>query len=90
MELIDKLTIDDLEPEQKQLAQLLGVEKYIELIKIYGGSSLYISKADTLSRNIRDKQIREEFNGNYRELATKYRMSERYIRGIVYKDNYEN
>ncbi len=75
MDYIDKITLEDLEGEQKELAELLGLEKYIELVKTYGGTSVYIHKSDTLSRTYRDIQIRKEFKGDYKRLATKYKLS---------------
>ncbi len=89
MNYIDKITLDDLEGEQKELAELLGLEKYIELVKTYGGTSLYILKADTVAKNIRDEAIRNEFRGDYKSLALKYGISVSLVREIInkkYKD----
>lgn len=88
---IDKITLENLKEEQKEIAEIIGIENYIRLVKCFGGSSIYIHKADTISRVIRDEQIKIEFNGhNYKELALKYNLSTNQIREIVDKDILKN
>jgi len=79
------LTLDDLREEQKQIAEIIGVEAYLELTKVFGGTTIYIAKAEEIAkRNDRDSQIREEFDGsNYAALARKYGLTEVWIRNIV-------
>jgi len=38
-------------------------------------------------RTLRDKKIKEEFKGNYKELAQKYNLTEMAIRNIVGEQN---
>lgn len=80
------LTLDDLREEQKQIAEVIGVDAYLDLTRAFGGTSIYIAKAEEiLKRADRDRQIREEFNGsNYAQLAIKYGLTEVWIRNIVY------
>lgn len=79
------LQIEDLRDEQKQIAEIIGVDAYVDLTKAFGGTSIYIAKAEELvKRKSRDEQIRDEFNGNnYAQLALKYGLSEVWIRNIV-------
>lgn len=81
-----ELTIDDLREEQKQIAETIGVDAYLQLSKVFGGTTIYIAKADEIvKRNERDQRIREEFDGsNYSQLAVKYGLTEVWIRNIVY------
>lgn len=83
--MLDKLTIKDIEnKEQKAIAEIIGIEAYISLVKNYGGTSIYILKEDSLIRGIRDSKIKSEFNGyNYSYLAKKYKLTDRTIRDIV-------
>lgn len=78
--------LDDLREEQKQIAEVIGVDAYLELTRAFGGTSIYIAKAEEIvKRADRDRQIREEFNGNnYSQLALKYGLTEVWIRNIVY------
>lgn len=79
------LKIENLSEEQREIAELVGMEGYMRLSKVYGGTTVYIAKTDELERrNERDERIREEFDGtNYSKLAIKYRLSEMWIRNIV-------
>ena len=69
---------------QKDIIKLIGLEAYVKLSETYGGLSLYINKIDSILRDSRNKEIRDAFDGNnYRQLATKYRLTEVSIRIIV-------
>lgn len=79
------LTLDDLRDEQRSIADAIGVDAYLQLTKTFGGTTIYIAKAEEIARrNDRDRQIREEFDGsNYTQLALKYGLTEVWIRNIV-------
>lgn len=84
MDLLKEITFDDLEPEQRELAELIGLEAYKRLISVYAGSYVYVCKSETITAKIRNRKICMEFNGyNFRELARKYNLSERQIRNIT-------
>ena len=66
------------------LVEVLGLDGFLTLVDLCGGQSLYIPKGETLRRDGRDREIRARFNGgNYRALASQFRLSERQIRKIV-------
>lgn len=70
--------------DQQEFVNLVGIDLYKDIVLVYGGTSLYIPKLETLERQSRDEQIRAEFDGdNYKFLARKYAMSEVWIRKIV-------
>lgn len=79
------LKLDDLREEQKQIAEVIGMENYLSLTRMFGGTNIYIAKAEEIvKRNERDEKIREEFDGsNYARLAIKYGLTEVWIRNIV-------
>lgn len=84
MSVIQALRVEDLDFEQKQLAELIGIDKYKKLLQTYGGMSIYIPKPETYAAIIRNEKIRQEFNGgNYKELSRKYRLTEVWVRNIV-------
>ena len=65
----------------RQVAEEIGVENLYKALKIVGGGTTYIPKPDTLIRPVRNRHIRDEFNGwNYLELAKKYNVTECFIR----------
>lgn len=82
---IDKLTsVDQLRDEQRELAEIIGLDAYKKLIKHYGGNQLYIQQADSVLKDVRDKELNEKFDGtNYRKLSIEYGISEMTIRDIV-------
>lgn len=78
------INLNDLYGEQYDLAVLIGLDNYIKLCKIYGGTTLYIAKYDKLLNIQRDQDIAREFNGyNHKYLAIKYKLSDRTIREIL-------
>jgi Mor family transcriptional regulator len=84
LNLLEQITLDSLPVEQREIASIVGIEAYTKLVEQYGGCNIYIFKADTLLKDLRDAQIKDEFDGyNHRELALKYDLSERTIRDIV-------
>ncbi len=80
------LTLSDLKEEQRQIAEIIGVDAYLKLTRVFGGTTIYIAKAEEIvHRAERDRKIREEFDGsNYAQLAVKYGLTEVWIRNIVY------
>lgn len=84
MSLLDEITLDDLDPEQRELAECIGLEPYKKLLKNYAGSPIVIRMPQRVTMPLRNKAIRKKFNGyNYRELAKEYDLSEASIRKIV-------
>lgn len=76
--------ISMLPEEYQQMAEIVGIDAFLDLCHNYGGSNLYIPKADRVTRHIRDKEIKKAFDGgNYKELAKKHGLSESYVRKIV-------
>ena len=79
-----EIQLSDLRGEQREIAQAIGIKAYIELVKLYGGSNIYIAKMDKLFCIKRDAEIIRHFNGeNYTSLAKQYGLSERAVRTIV-------
>ena len=83
--LLESLRLEDLNGNARELAELIGMEAFIRLVGVYGGtSSLYVPKAEQLVLPVRDELIRREFDGgNSTQLARKWGLTERYIREIV-------
>ena len=83
------IRLDDLTGNQKEIAELIGLDNYIKLSKHYGGdSSLYIQKYTEIIKNARNREIRNKYNGyNIRQLARTYNLSEQHIRLICHSEN---
>lgn len=82
-----KIKIEDLAENQKDIALLIGIENYVKLSKIYGGDAgLYIQKYSEISKNARNREIRNRYNGyNTAYLAKIYNLSERHVKRICYE-----
>lgn len=75
---------EDIPEEYQDILDTLGMESFLELIRLCGGQTLYLPKLDSLEREGRDREIRARFNGgNYRALACQFRLSERQVRKII-------
>lgn len=84
MNLLEELTLEDLDEEQRELADCIGLDAYKKLVATYAGSSLNIRMPDKLTIKRRNNRMRKEFNGyNFSELARRYNLTERQIRYIV-------
>lgn len=85
VELLELLELDDLQGEVRELAECIGMEAFRRLVDVYGGTGrVYIPQADKLLIPIRDRLIRDEYNGsNVYALCKKWNLSEGYVRGIV-------
>lgn len=68
----------------REVADIIGLVNLIKILEVIGGSTIYAPKVDTVTRPIRDMQIKKEFTGyNHNELARRYNLSDRYIRELV-------
>lgn len=84
---LEDLTAKDLPGDQSELAECIGMEAYIQLVRTFGGCDIHVCKQDTLLLQERNRQICEEFDGaNYRRLALRYGLSERSIREITSRE----
>lgn len=57
MSLLDNLELDDLDPEQRELAECIGLESYKKLITTYAGSYLCIRMPERITINLRNAEI---------------------------------
>lgn len=82
---------EDLAENQREIAELIGMENYIRLSKEYGGdNSFYIQKYSEVIKNARNREIRKRYNGyNIPQLANLFDLSERHIRLICCGSDYE-
>ena len=78
------IQLSDLQGEQKELARITGLDVYLKLVEYYGGTTIYVAKADRLINLKRDNEILRKYNGfNAQALAKEYNLSDRTIREII-------
>ena len=83
-DLLDMLMIRDLDGDSLNLAEVIGIEAFRNIVKVYGGSAIYIPKKDGLILPLRNELIIREYNGgNAYLLARKWGLTERRIQEIA-------
>lgn len=86
LRLTDEDAIKSLPGDLKRVAELLGLDAAITLVEHFGGGYLVIPKCDGILREIRNDEIRKLYDsGTYtlRDLAWKFRLTDRTIREIL-------
>lgn len=79
-----ELRISDLPPQFENIAIRVGIDITKVLFEEFGGTSVYFPTEKMIYKEARDREILSEFNGfNIKELASKYDMSESYVRAII-------
>lgn len=78
------LTLDDLQEQHRQYAEIIGIENLLKLADVYGGTSIYIPQRRELIKNRIYNMIYKEFDGgNIDQLTRKYGVSKSTIYKIV-------
>ena len=72
----DEITIEDIDEQYRHIAERIGVEQFIELIKGLGGTSWYLPKLDKVL-----------YKAMKKEIALKYGISEKTVERITKEKN---
>jgi len=81
---MNQVRSQDLPEVYQEMAELIGVEATVHLARLYAGTSVYFPKLDRALLNLRNRVIRDEFNGaNIKSLARRWGLSARHVRYIV-------
>ena len=83
--MLEHLSINDIPDSIRDVVDVIGIDAFKDLVKLAGGSNLYIPNESNLVKPIRNRRIKEEFNGSYRDISIKYGISEVQARNIVNK-----
>lgn len=84
----NEITLDDLPETFRDIAEVIGLDAAMALVRHCGGQSPYIPKMDSCQRSAKYRQIYEEYKQSksscvYAELSRKYDLSESHVRAIV-------
>lgn len=83
-ELIKGLELDDLQEQHREIAESVGMDSFLELVKTFGGSAIYIPQMREVTKMRVYRKIAEEFDGtNIKALASKYEVSESTVYNVV-------
>ena len=82
------ITLDNLAPAQREIAEVVGLDAYVALPRFINGDTIYIPKYDSLytdaQRIERDEEIIAKFDGyNFDELRQEYGLCMRSLYNII-------
>ena len=77
--------VEDIPSRYEDMIDAVGIEGFLGLVQLYGGSIVYLPTVKTIMKNSRDRIIKSDFKGNYDILAKKYNMSRTQIYNIINK-----
>lgn len=81
---IYELTLDDLQDQHREYAEVIGVDNLLKLSDYFGGHRIYIPKRKELEKNKIYRMIYDEFDGsNIAELTRKYDVCETTVYKIL-------
>ena len=83
--MLEFLTYSDIPDSIKDIVDVIGMDAFKDLVKLAGGSNLYIPNESNLIKPIRNRMIRDEFKGSYKDISAKYGISEIQVRNIINK-----
>ena len=84
--MLEFLTESDVPDSIKDVVDVIGIDAFKGLVKLAGGSLLYIPNESNLVKPIRNRKIRDEFKGSYKDISMKYGISEVQARNIINKE----
>ena len=85
--MLEYLTKDDLPESLGDIVDVIGLDSVKDLIKLAGGSSIYIPSENSVIKPVRNKIMKDNFNGSYKELSRKFGISEVQVRNIINLNN---
>ena len=78
------ICLEGLTEDLAELAELIGIDVFVNICENFGGSQIYFPKKDSIFRSNRNKKIRGLYNGeNIRELSKIFGISKEQIRKII-------
>ncbi len=83
---MQEVTYEMLPDNQKNIADVIGVEATLKLCEVWGGDELYIPQNEKVKKHLRDRQIRRlyaEKGYKVTYLKQQYGLSGRMVRGVV-------
>lgn len=76
--------LEDIPENFHAMVEVIGIENFLELSKLYGGMNMYIPIYSCIIREARNREIIEKYNGvNSNQLAVKYGISSNSVKRIV-------
>ena len=81
------IRIDDIPYDLHAMVDIIGVDKFLEVCKLYGGIAVYLPIHSRVTIGSRNRQMVKEYNGkNLDFLRVKYGISNQQVKKIL-RDN---
>lgn len=81
--MLEEVTIKDIPESFRDIAEVIGIDAYKKLVRYVGGSTVYVPVEGCLTREVRNRVLKESFNGDYKSVTRKYNISEAHVRRII-------
>ena len=86
-----EVEIKDIPESMINMVDIVGIRKFMEITKIYGGTSVYIPLYKSIIRPARNRDIIKKYNGfNEKELAKMYNITVHNIKKIIQDKSWIN
>lgn len=85
--MIEYLEKEDLPQSLQDVEEVIGIDVVKKLVNLVGGSSIYIPSKNNIVKPVRNRIIKENFKGSYKELSNKFGISEMQVRNIIKSNN---
>lgn len=83
--MLEKVKMEDIPERYDDMVDAVGIDGFLDLVQLYGGSIVYLPTVKSLLKSSRDRMIRDEFKGDYDKIARKYGMSRSQVYNIINK-----
>ena len=81
--MLDEIKREDMPESVWDIVDIVGIDAFKDLVRLFGGTSMYIPNEVSLIRSFRNRFIRENFDGDYMIFARQFGISEAMVRIIV-------
>lgn len=79
-----EIKMEDIPDNMITMVEIIGMDEFVELTRVYGGDILYIPSYKSLKKQVRNREIKTKYDGlNSKELAKDYDLSVSQINRIV-------
>ena len=79
--------IEDIPYNLHAIVEIIGMERFLEVSKLYGGSSIYIPVYNKIIMGDRNRRIIRDYNGkNLDRLRVRYSLSKEQVKYVLKKE----
>ncbi len=87
--MLDYIKVEDVPSRYDDIIDAIGIDSFLGLVQLYGGSVLYFPTVNSLVKSYRNRVIREDFRSNFNETARKYGLSRSQVYNII-NESFDN